>query len=73
MRRRSPEYLTLLAEINRFRSQPADHLLRRVGNTILTPHIGYVTDGTSEAYYQSAVDSIEAFIEGDPVPYAIEG
>ncbi len=52
---------------------PADHPLRRVGTTNLTPHIGYVTDGTSEAYYLSAVDSIEAFIEGDPVPYAIEG
>ncbi len=52
---------------------PADHPLRRVGNTILTPHIGYVTDGTFEAYYQSAIDSIKAFIAGDPVPYAIEG
>ena len=29
---------------------PADHPLRRVENTILTPHIGYVTDGTFEAY-----------------------
>jgi phosphoglycerate dehydrogenase-like enzyme len=52
---------------------PADHPLRRVDNTILTPHIGYVTDGTFEAYYQSAIDSIKAFIKGDPVPYAIEG
>ncbi len=52
---------------------PADHPLRRVENTILTPHIGYVTDGTFEAYYRSAVDSIKTFIEGDPVPYAIEG
>ena len=51
---------------------PADHPLRRVDNTILTPHIGYVTDRTFEAYYQSAVDSIKAFIKGDPVPYAIE-
>ncbi len=52
---------------------PPEHPLRRVGNTIVTPHIGYVTDGTSEAYYLSAVDSIKAFIKGDPVPYAIEG
>ncbi len=52
---------------------PADHPLHRVENTILTPHIGYLTDGTFEAYYQSAVDSIKAIIKGDPVPYAIEG
>ncbi len=52
---------------------PADHPLRRVDNTILTPHIGYVTDGTFAAYYQRAIDSIKAFAAGDPVPYAIEG
>jgi phosphoglycerate dehydrogenase-like enzyme len=52
---------------------PPDHPLLKVENTILTPHIGYVTDGTFEAYYQSAVESIEAFIADDPVPYAIEG
>ena len=52
---------------------PADHPLRRVENTILTPHIGYVTDGTFEPYHQSAVDSIKAFLAGDPVPYAIKG
>ncbi len=52
---------------------PADHPLLKVENTILTPHIGYVTDRTFEAYYQSAIDSIKAFAAGDPVPYAIEG
>ncbi len=52
---------------------PADHPLLKVENTILTPHIGYVTDGTFEAYYQSAIESIKAFVAGDPVPYAIEG
>ena len=33
---------------------PADHPLRRVENTILTPHIGYLTDGTFEAYVAPA-------------------
>ena len=39
---------------------PADHPVRRVENTILTPHIGYVTDGAFEAYYQSAAVQMPA-------------
>ncbi len=52
---------------------PAGHAVDRARNTILTPHIGYATGGTFEAYYQSTLESINAFVAGDPVPYAIEG
>jgi len=47
---------------------PADHPLRRLDNIIVTPHIGYVTEESFKAYYQSAVENICAFLERQPVP-----
>jgi phosphoglycerate dehydrogenase-like enzyme len=46
---------------------PADHPLRRTRNTLLTPHIGYVTTGGYAVYYRDAVEDIAAFREGRPV------
>jgi phosphoglycerate dehydrogenase-like enzyme len=46
---------------------PPDHPLRRAPNTVLTPHVGYVTDGGYAVYYGEAVEDIEAFLRGAPV------
>jgi phosphoglycerate dehydrogenase-like enzyme len=46
---------------------PADHPLRTTPNTVLTPHIGYVSSGTYEMAYAEAVEDIEAFRRGSPV------
>jgi phosphoglycerate dehydrogenase-like enzyme len=46
---------------------PADHPLRRAPNTVLTPHIGYVTTGTYERFYRDAVEDVERWLSGDPV------
>jgi phosphoglycerate dehydrogenase-like enzyme len=46
---------------------PADHPLRSAPNTVLTPHIGYVSTGTYEIFYRDAVEDIRAFIAGAPV------
>ena len=46
---------------------PAGHPLRSAPNTVLTPHIGYVSTGTYEVFYRDAVEDIEAFIAGAPV------
>lgn len=46
---------------------PADHPLRRTPRTLLTPHLGYVTDGSYGAFYGQMVESIERWIAGDPV------
>jgi phosphoglycerate dehydrogenase-like enzyme len=46
---------------------PPDHPLRTAPNTVLTPHIGYVTTGAYEAAYADAVEDIEAFRRGAPV------
>jgi phosphoglycerate dehydrogenase-like enzyme len=46
---------------------PADHPLRRAPNTVLTPHIGYVTTGTYEVFYREAVEDIDRWLAGAPI------
>jgi phosphoglycerate dehydrogenase-like enzyme len=46
---------------------PADHPLRSAPNTVLTPHLGYVTRGAYQVMYDQAVDDIVAWRAGDPV------
>lgn len=46
---------------------PADHPLRTLGNTILTPHTGYVTLDTFRAWYADVVADIAAWLAGTPV------
>jgi phosphoglycerate dehydrogenase-like enzyme len=46
---------------------PADHPLRTAPNTVLTPHIGYVTSASYARFYADAVEDIAAFLRGEPV------
>jgi phosphoglycerate dehydrogenase-like enzyme len=46
---------------------PDDHPLRSAPRTLLTPHIGYVTEGTYHVFYGEAVEDIAAFLAGQPV------
>jgi phosphoglycerate dehydrogenase-like enzyme len=46
---------------------PADHPLRTAPNTVLTPHVGYVTRRTYEIFYRDAVEDVAAFEAGEPV------
>jgi phosphoglycerate dehydrogenase-like enzyme len=46
---------------------PAGHPLRSAPNTVLTPHIGYVSTGSYSVYYRDAVEDIEAWLRGAPV------
>lgn len=46
---------------------PADDPLRRAPNTLLTPHLGYVTRGGYRTFYTDAVEDILAFYAGEPV------
>ena len=46
---------------------PAGHPLRSTPRTLLTPHIGYVTAGTYQAFYGGAVEAIRAFLDGQPI------
>ena len=46
---------------------PEQHILRRLDNAIITPHIGYVTEGQYKVFYQDAVEDIAAFVAGAPI------
>jgi phosphoglycerate dehydrogenase-like enzyme len=46
---------------------PAGHPLRTLPNTVLTPHIGYVTRRTYEVFYAGIVEDVVAWLDGSPV------
>ena len=46
---------------------PAGNPLRGAPNTVLLPHLGYVTEGGYRTMYQEAVEDIAAWLSGDPV------
>ena len=46
---------------------PLDHPLRNLPNTVLTPHVGYVTRETYEIFFGDIVDDIRAWRDGAPV------
>ena len=43
---------------------PRDHALRSLPNTVLTPHVGYVTQATYEVFYGDTVANIAAWRAG---------
>jgi phosphoglycerate dehydrogenase-like enzyme len=46
---------------------PVDHPLRKLDNTVLTPHLGYVTADNYRRYYPQMVEDIQAWLAGKPV------
>jgi phosphoglycerate dehydrogenase-like enzyme len=46
---------------------PLDHPLRRLPNTVITPHLGYVTEETYRVFYTEALEDVRAFLAGAPV------
>jgi phosphoglycerate dehydrogenase-like enzyme len=46
---------------------PSDHPLLKAPNTVLTPHLGYVTEENYRSYFAGAVEAIEAFQAGKPI------
>ena len=46
---------------------PLDHPLRRLDNTVITPHLGYVTLDGYRGMYGHAVENIQSYLEGQPV------
>lgn len=43
---------------------PLDHPLRTMPNTVITPHLGYVTKENYEITFETAVDNIASWLEG---------
>ena len=46
---------------------PATHPFRQLPSTVITPHLGYVTDETYRIFYNHAREDVEAFLRGSPV------
>ena len=46
---------------------PSDHPLITSNRTVITPHIGYVTQETYKIFYEHTVECISTFINGKPV------
>jgi phosphoglycerate dehydrogenase-like enzyme len=50
---------------------PKDHPIRQLKNAILTPHLGYVTRGVFEDFYQGIVECIRAWLAGEDLQVII--
>lgn len=46
---------------------PAGHPLRSTPNTVLTPHLGYVSTGNYAVYFTGVVEAIAAYRAGAPI------
>jgi phosphoglycerate dehydrogenase-like enzyme len=46
---------------------PADHPLLAAPNTVLLPHLGFVSRENLAVFYQDSADNIAAFLDGAPV------
>jgi phosphoglycerate dehydrogenase-like enzyme len=51
---------------------PADHVLRTLDNALLSPHLGYATQGNFKAYYADTIEAIQAWRAGGAIPRRIE-
>ena len=52
---------------------PAGHPLRSLPNTVLTPHLGYVTEENYSVSFADAIENIIAWSKGTPVRVLTEG
>jgi phosphoglycerate dehydrogenase-like enzyme len=46
---------------------PADHPLRRAPRTVLTPHLGFVTQDSYRVFYRDTVADVLAWLDGAPI------
>ena len=46
---------------------PLEHPLLKAPNTVLSPHIGYVTREVYQAWYEAVVEDILAYAAGTPL------
>ena len=52
---------------------PVDHPIRTMPNTVLTPHIGYVSQESYATFYSQMVEDVEAWLDGAPVRQIVPG
>jgi phosphoglycerate dehydrogenase-like enzyme len=59
----------LIAALDVFEREPlpADHPLRFLPNTVLTPHLGYGTIEAFRSFYAQGIENVLAFLDGAPI------
>ena len=59
----------IVAALDVFDAEPlaADHPLRGLPNTVLSPHMGYVTQDNMRGFYEQSVENIRAWQSGSPI------
>ncbi|PTM43443.1 D-2-hydroxyacid dehydrogenase family protein [Bosea sp. 124] len=60
---------TLIAALDVYDREPLppEHPLRRLANTVLTPHLGYGTRETFAEFYGQGIENVLAFLDGKPI------
>jgi len=48
-------------------SSGIDHPLRNLSNTVIMPHLGYVTEEGYRIFYGHALEDVKAWLAGQPV------
>jgi D-3-phosphoglycerate dehydrogenase len=46
---------------------PDDHPLRKLGNVVLTPHLGYTVEELFRVFYEDTVENVTAYLDGAPI------
>jgi phosphoglycerate dehydrogenase-like enzyme len=46
---------------------PLEHPLRRLPNTVLTPHIGNVSRDSYTVHYEQLAENVLAWLDGSPI------
>jgi phosphoglycerate dehydrogenase-like enzyme len=46
---------------------PPDHPMRRLPRSVLTPHLGYVSDENYRVFYSGCAENVAAFLAGKPL------
>ena len=46
---------------------PLDHPMRRLPRSVITPHLGYVSDENYRVFYGGSAENVAAFLDGKPL------
>ncbi len=46
---------------------PLSHPLFKTPNTLICPHLGYVTEESYRAFYSGVIENVRAFLSGEPI------